>query len=230
MTDFPERLAAAYDKRKRIHSGRYSLDNPAARYMLSGRENNVRRILSEIGFGELADCRILDVGCGSGGELQNLISYGAAFSNLSGIDMLPERVAAAKSALPCCNIVQGDAASGLPWADNTFDLALQFTVFTSILEPDIKKSLAKEIIRVIKPGGFFIWYDFQFDNPTNKDVKGVKMPEILELFPGCRVNMKRITLAPPITRAIAPISTRICSLLEKLVVLNTHYIGYIQKP
>lgn len=230
MSDFSKRLTAAYDKRKQISADRYSLHNPATRFMVEVREVNLLGILPAIGFSNLSDRKVLDVGCGSGGELQNLIKYGATPEKLSGIDMLPDRVAAAKANLPLCEIVQGNGASGLPWADNTFDLALQFTVFTSILEPEVKAALAKEILRVIKPGGFLLWYDFQFDNPTNKDVKGVKLPEIVSLFPGCKIQMKRITLAPPISRAIAPISTRVCSLLEKLVVLNTHYIGYIQKP
>lgn len=230
MTNFQDRLTTAYAKRGQINSKRYSLENPGARYMYAVREAHVERLFGEMGIADLAGKRILDVGCGSGSELHNLIRYGATPEKLSGIDMLPDRVAAAKASLPSCEIVQGDGASGLPWADNTFDLALQFTVFTSIIEPEVKAALAKEILRVIKPGVFLLWYDFQFDNPTNKDVKGVKLPEIVNLFPGCKIQMKRITLAPPISRAIAPISTRVCSLLEKLVVLNTHYIGYIQKP
>jgi len=230
MSDFQQRLNVAYEKRNQIPADRYSLHNPATRYMVEVREANVLSILGEIGFANLADKKVLDIGCGSGGELKNFIQYGASPEKLSGIDMLKDRVVAARATLPLCEVVEGNGASSLPWADSTFNLALQFTVFTSILEPDVKESLAKEVLRVIKPGGFLIWYDFQFDNPANKDVKGVKMPEILGLFPGCRVKMKRITLAPPITRTIAPLSTRLCSLLERLVVLNTHYIGYIQKP
>ena len=70
-----------------------------------------------------------------------------------------------------------------------------------------------------------LWYDYHMNNPNNPDVKGVKKKEIYELFPNCIIHLKRINLAPPIARAIAPYSLLLCYLLEKLKVFNTHYIG-----
>lgn len=57
----------------------------------------------------------------------------------------------------------------------------------------------------------------------------VKKQEIYELFPNCKIDMKRITLAPPIIRLIAPYSWLACYLLEKMNVFNTHYVGVIKK-
>ncbi|HAH32811.1 MAG TPA: SAM-dependent methyltransferase [Elusimicrobia bacterium] len=230
MTDFTQRLAIAYSKRKQISANRYSLLNPATLYMAQGREKGVLRILKDKCAVNLSGKLILDVGCGSGGGLLDFVRYGANPKNLYGIDLLPERVKSAEQKLPYSNIYQGDAASGLPWPDSRFDIATQLTVFTSILEMDVKQALAKEIIRVLKPKGFLLWYDFHFDNPSNKDVKGVKKAEIEQLFPRCVVSLERITLAPPLSRLIAPYSTICCALLEKMKFLNTHYIGYIQKP
>jgi hypothetical protein len=48
-----------------------------------------------------------------------------------------------------------------------------------------------------------MWYDYHIDNPRNPGVKGVKKKEVYELFPRCDIHLKRITLAPSITRAIA---------------------------
>jgi len=36
-------------------------------------------------------------------------------------------------------------------------------------------------------------------------------------------------LAPPLTRLLAPRSFLLCSLLEDLFILNTHYLGVIRK-
>jgi hypothetical protein len=67
-------------------------------------------------------------------------------------------------------------------------------------------------------------------------VKVVKKKEIYELFPHCQIDLKRITLAPPVTRLItngswliADSSWLVCYLLEKLKVFNTHYVGIIKK-
>mgnify|MGYP001573073240 CR=1 len=67
------------------------------------------------------------------------------------------------------------------------------------------------------------------NNPENSDGRGVKKKEIYKLFPNCYISLKRITLAPPITRFIAPYSYLACYLLEKLKIFNTHYIGIIKK-
>jgi hypothetical protein len=67
------------------------------------------------------------------------------------------------------------------------------------------------------------------NNPRNPDVRGVKKKEIYELFPNCEIHLKRITLAPPLARAIAPFSIILCQLLEKFPLLCTHYIGVIRR-
>ncbi len=67
------------------------------------------------------------------------------------------------------------------------------------------------------------------NNPRNPDVRGVKKSEISFLFPGCTIDIKRVTLAPPISRILAPYSWMACYLLEKLKLLNTHYLGIIRK-
>jgi hypothetical protein len=89
--------------------------------------------------------------------------------------------------------------------------------------------VAGEMIRVLKEDGIIIWYDYYTNNPWNPDVRGVKKREIHQLFPGCRVDLQKITLAPPLARALAPRSWLACSLLEKIPWLRTHYLGVIRK-
>lgn len=84
-------------------------------------------------------------------------------------------------------------------------------------------------MRILRPKGIILWYDYHMNNPNNPDVRGVKKKEIYELFPNCGIYIKRITLAPPLARAIAPYSWLACHLLEKLRIFNTHYIGVIRK-
>ncbi|MFH1963403.1 MAG: hypothetical protein ABIJ30_11135 [bacterium] len=52
----------------------------------------------------------------------------------------------------------------------------------------------------------------------------VEKKKISRLFPDCTFDFHRITIAPPITRLLAPYSWLLCYLLEKLKLLNTHYL------
>jgi len=93
----------------------------------------------------------------------------------------------------------------------------------------MKQRIASEMLRVSRGGGLILWYDYHADNPWNPDVRGVKKPEIYCLFPGCRFDLQRITLAPPLSRSLAPYSWLLCCLLERIPWLCTHYLGVIQK-
>ena len=122
----------------------------------------------------------------------------------------------------------GDARR-LPWPAARFDVVSQFTVFTSILDPAVKRAVASEMLRVLKPGGVVLWYDFRYNNPRNPMVKGIEADEIRALFPDCRVDLERVTLAPPVARAVVPLSFIAALLLQKIPFLRTHYLGIIQK-
>jgi len=196
----------------------YSLDRPANRFLRQSQERALRTI------GPLAGKRVLEVGCGSGNWLEMMSGAGS----LAGIDLDPGRAARAAERFPDADIRSGDA-SRLPWAGGSFDLVLQSTVFSSILDPGMRRAVASEMLRVLAPDGAILWYDFFVDNPSNPHVRGVRRREIEALFPGCRVSLRRATLAPPLARRIVPVSWRLAELLESLRVLDTHYFGVIRR-
>jgi SAM-dependent methyltransferase len=95
------------------------------------------------------DARILDAGCGTGANLELLQKYGRA----TGVDI-------SEHALEFCRARTGSrdrafAASitDLPFAQNSFDLAVSFDVICNIA--DDARAFA-EIARVLKPGAPFI--------------------------------------------------------------------------
>jgi len=163
-----------------------------------------------------------------GGILREFIKYGAKPENLYGIDLLSDRIEVARYLSPNINFICRDA-SNLPYKDDCFDIVMQFTVFTSILDSRMKRKIASEMFRVLKPTGILIWYDYHMNNPKNPDVRGVKKKEIYELFPNCEIYLRRITLAPPLARAIAPFSVILCQILKKIPFICTHYLGIIKK-
>jgi len=224
-----ERIKVAYQARERAGwDRRYSFFDAANLLAIQARERRILRLLHQHGLTPLTGRRILDVGCGSGGELRNFLRWGAEPENLYGIDLLPERIERARYLSPNINFACGNAAK-LPYPEAFFDLVTQFTVFTSILDQTMKQAIAAEMQRVLKPEGLILWYDFRYSNPANPNVRGVGRKEIEALFPACRRRLEVITLAPPLARKIAPHSGLACYLLEKIPFLCTHYLGVIRK-
>jgi SAM-dependent methyltransferase len=116
----------------------------------------------------------------------------------------------------------------LEFPEASFDLVHQSTVFSSILDADVRMQIAREMLRVLKPGGSVLWYDFFVKNPRNLDVQGMSKKEILRLFPNCDVILRRVTLAPPLARALAPRSWLLGTFLTMLRILNTHYLALVR--
>jgi SAM-dependent methyltransferase len=121
---------------------------------------------------------------------------------------------------------EGDAAR-LPWNDGSFDLVLQSTVFSSILDRNVQAAVAREMRRVLAPGGLILSYDLAVGNPRNLRVRGVRSPRLAELFPGCEIHARRVTLAPPIARRLAPRAWLAAEVLEATRVLSTHLVALI---
>jgi len=223
------RIKEAYDRRKEgVPKGLYSYFNQANLFIIHGRERAILNLLDKYGMNLLENKVVLDLGCGNGGPLRNFIQYGALPENLYGIDLLEDKIEQARMLSPNIDF-RCDNAEELPYEDESFDIVMQFTVFTSILDDGMKRNIASEMLRVLKPGGIIIWYDYFVSKPTNPDTRGVRREEIEGLFPNCTFDFNRVTVAPPIARLIAPWSFLLCYLLELIPWLRTHYLVVIKK-
>jgi ubiquinone/menaquinone biosynthesis C-methylase UbiE len=233
-----ERILGEYGRRAAtIPADYYSLQRPANLFAHQQRSRRLIRLLAERRLLPFGNAALLDVGCGDGQHLLDFISWGAERGALAGIDLIEARIARAAARLGdrardgegAPDLRLGDATQ-LPWASGQFDIVHQSTVFTSVLDATTRERMASEMLRVLKPGGSVIWYDFLFDNPSNPNVRGVGASEIRRLFHGCDVTLERVTLAPPIARRLVPVWWLAAAALERLTVLNTHYLGVIRKP
>jgi SAM-dependent methyltransferase len=223
-----DRLRAEYLRREQrfAEQDTYTLFNPANLFIVQQRQRAVLSLLRREGFYPLSEHRILEVGCGDGNVLREFLSFGAAPQHVHGLDLLDWRVAEAKALSPHLPLACADGQA-LPYPDGCFDLVLQYTVFTSILDDNIKRNIAQEMWRVLKPNGLILWYDYWL-NPINPHAKGIRPAEVRALFPGSRFAFHRITLAPPVTRRLAPRSWLACLVLERLRIFNTHYLVAIR--
>ncbi len=224
-----DRLRAEYVDRERRLAGSdiYSLFNPAHLFMTQQRQRVTLKTLRRLGFYPLDQRCILEVGCGRGGVLLEYLSYGAAPTRIHGIDLLGDRVAEARARMPSLSLSCAEGQH-LPYPAGVFDLVLQYTAFSSLLDDGVKANVAREMLRVLRPDGAIVWYDYWL-NPTNPQARGIRPAEIRRLFPGCEYHFQRVTLAPPITRRLVRLSWLLCCALEKAVLLNTHYLAVIRK-
>jgi ubiquinone/menaquinone biosynthesis C-methylase UbiE len=182
--------------------------------------------LKREGMFPLEHLSVADIGCGSGRWLLEFAQWEAG--EIHGIELDETRVQRARKRLPSADLRAGDARD-LPWADDTFDLVSHFTVFSSILNDTVRRRIASEMLRVVKPTGIILWFDFRVNNPRNSAVRGIRAGEIRALFSGCKIRLQSATLAPPLARLIVPYSWILASMLEKLPFLRTHYLGIIRK-
>jgi len=219
------RLRAEYAERERrvAESDRYSLFNPANLFLVQQRQRAVLGVLRRHGCYPLGRQRVLELGCGEGGVLLEFLNYGAEHGRLHGTELLQDRVRRARRRLPHVPLTCADGQS-LPYAAGAFDLVIQYTVFSSVLDDEVRANLAREMLRVLRrPDGIILWYDFWL-NPTNQQTRGIRRAEVRRLFPDCRLTFVRTTLAPPLARWLVKVGWGICYVLERLVVLNSHYL------
>lgn len=230
MTNEIERIRAEYESRaERIPADYYSWARPVNLFFQTTLCRDMIAALAAQGRFPLDGRRVLDVGCGMGRWLLEFAQWGADSDQLCGIDLSEDRIAKARRKLPGADLRSGDA-SHLPWPDASFDILSQFVLFTSILDAGVKRAIARDMLRVVKPGGLILWYDFRVNNPSNKQVRGIGAAEIRSLFPGCNIQMQSVTLAPPIARRAASLSWTLASFLEAFPFLRTHYLAVITRP
>lgn len=84
---------------------------------------------------------------------------GRQAGGLKGIDLTPERRREARTTVPPGVTLVGASATALPLRTASFDLAVQSTVFTSILDRNARRIGASEIVRVPDDPGIVVWYD-----------------------------------------------------------------------
>ena len=211
------------------HDARYRMLNPAVWRSVHERQRALLGLFARAGIADLSKLSLLEVGCGGGGNLLELLRMGFAPEHLFGIELLPGRCAQARNGLPAAlALLEGGAVhAGLEPA--SLDIVYASTVFSSLLDEAFQQRLAEAMWRWLRPGGAVLWYDFTVDNPRNADVRGVPIRRVRALFPEGRIDARRVTLAPPIARAVCRIHPALYTACNALPLLRTHLLCWIAK-
>jgi SAM-dependent methyltransferase len=224
-------IAARYARRAAKRDAElYHPLSPTVLMSTQERERALHQWLRDWGPPAVRDLRVLEIGCGTGRTLLDLLRLGFQPENMTGNDLLPDRLETARAILPSgVRLIPGDAMDA-PFDPNSFDVVLQSTVFTSIIDSQFQVALAARMWNWVSEAGGVLWYDFVYNNPSNQDVKGVPLRHVRELFPnGVMTYSRHITLAPPISRRVTRVHPHFYTLFNLLPLLRTHVLCWIEK-
>lgn len=208
---------------------RYAPWNPVEQFLVHERKQVAAELLRRAECLPGPDTRCLEIGFGRCGWLADLIGWGALETHLHGAEIDLCRSHVARRRLPAAHLVLADAGR-LPWPKGRFDLIILSLVMTSVLDTAVRRRIASEVDRVLRPGGALLWYDFAVDNPGNPSVRGIGKEEFEALFPRLRGPVRRVTLAPPLARRIVPRSRALAEILSTMPFLRTHLLAVLIKP
>jgi ubiquinone/menaquinone biosynthesis C-methylase UbiE len=201
---------------------------PESLLVKAGRLRAAAVMLHRAGVFPKAGDPCLEVGCGWLGWLGTVLSWGVRERDLHGIDLDPLQVNRGREVLSLADLRVGDA-SNLPWESNRFRLVIASTLFTSLLDQNVRRLAADEITRVLAGGGALLWYDFAVNSPRNPAVRKVSRRELRQLFPRLTGEIRSVTLAPPLARLVAPRSWALATLMEAVPLLRTHLLAVLVK-
>ena len=130
-------------------------------FVMRGREGAFREKVVDLARIQPGD-RVLDVGCGTGTLAVTANRQVGRTGTVYGIDPSPEMIARAikKARKAGVEVVFKEAiVEALPFADEYFDVVLS-TLMLHHLPPKAREDCAREIARVLKPGGRALAVDF----------------------------------------------------------------------
>jgi SAM-dependent methyltransferase len=144
--------------------------------------------------------RILDAGCGPGGNGAWLADHGHVF----GVDLSPDALAFVRAGRPDTTPVRG-SLDRLPFATGAFDVAVAITVVTCV--PDDRAAIA-ELARVVRPGGALLVFEPAFrllrraHDKTVHSIHRYRRRKLVDLVTRAGLRVQRATyvysfLAPP---------------------------------
>jgi SAM-dependent methyltransferase len=220
-----ERIRTAYQARDASGDNPYRWDNPGYVTFMQLVERALLRAFDDAGV-QLAGARVLDVGCGGGYFLHRLQEYGAG--ECHGIDLMENRVEEGRRRYPTLNLRVG-SATDLPFGDGEFDLVTQFTCISSIVDAEVRLTVAHEMRRVAG-GGWLLSFDMRGKRrptarraSTGTPTVAIDEAELRRLF-GEPMLLRRAALAFELAQ-FAGRHTMLATALGALRPLRSHLLG-----
>lgn len=216
--ELPERAAAKEIENiysRRFSHRRYDFLDDVSIFGNQTDEREFLHLMKRYSMLPLNNKLILDVGTGGGFFLRSLLKYGIHSSRLFGIDFWEARVQDGHTIAPCLPLICGTAEM-LPFRDDSFDLVVQRTMFSSILHAEKRLQAAREMLRVVRPGGIIVSHDFRIKRPGDRDVCSITAAELRRLFRSAELALFTAGMPPQLERMLAPRSFLACQFLSTI--------------
>lgn len=120
---------------------------------------------------QLSGLRILDCGCGNG---RNAIPLAEMGNNVYGMDIsgkalrdAREKTQNQKELGRRAVFMLESMAETFEWRDNCFDVVADITSFDILLTQQEISTHRREVYRVLKPSGYFLYYDMDASDPCS---------------------------------------------------------------
>lgn len=226
-----ERIKKVYRLRK--EKGIYwSLFRPEVHFMDFELQRQYMQAFKLCGITEenVSTKKLLDAGCGGGRWLRWFQDLD--FRQLFGVDILDQEINEARQLNPSINFYNA-SISALPFEDNYFDFVILSEVFSSILDNRLIEDSAKELFRILAPGGAIFFNDNVKTKVEKTKIDGehylrcIKKEDSVKLFPGSQTNFSFFLVNSLLTGAITSIINRgiLKSILRKMSFIKKFFAG-----
>jgi len=159
----------------------YSLRNTVGFYQRTMVAKELINILNRNNINLSKYDNILDLGCGIGYLLRIIAEIRGYTEGLTGIDLSQERIKSARGINSNIKYITGDVCK-LPLPNNFFDFVTAFVSFMFLTkEKDLEKAVS-ELSRILKPDGFFLFYDILGSKKLSKTTRGFAIKEVTKLL------------------------------------------------
>jgi ubiquinone/menaquinone biosynthesis C-methylase UbiE len=199
-----------------------ALRNPGVLFQNLAFEKSIVEALRRLP-GDKRSWKILDVGCGAGFSMLRLLSHGLEPECLCGIDIEQSRIDRGLRRFPALNLLHGDA-SDMDFESNSFDLAMESTMFVQLTDEPMAQGIANEMLRVVKPGGYIMLTDwrYSFGRPGYRALSRTRIANLFGVGTRSSVVCRRHgALIPVLGRALSQYASSLyfplCKLLPPLV-------------
>jgi ubiquinone/menaquinone biosynthesis C-methylase UbiE len=201
--------------------------NPGFSQLQRERWQKIAEIVG-VRLGGIAPLRVVDVGCGKGGDLAHIAEL-LPGADLFGVDLSAERIEAARLAVPAATLRVQDGDT-LPFPDRSVQLVVLSTVLSSILDPETRRQVAAEAYRIVSEEGILLIYDIRLPSPANPNVCRIGKGELRALLPAARIRSYPITLLPPVARSLCRRWPGLYRPLARVRPLRSHYLSVVTRP
>lgn len=216
----------------KVGENRNSLrSNPEVLFQVLAMESSVVCALGTLDH-DPKTTRILDAGCGGGGDIYHLLRLGYDPECITGLDIQTERLDGARKVYPHIRWIEGDATR-MTFETVSFDMIFESGMFATLPDDTVRSAIASEMVRVCRPGGYLVLVDWRTPKPGDSNYKALTQRELRKLFAIGRdtvlTGIYKGALVPPVGRFLSKYAPWLYFLVAKIFPVLVGQVVYVLK-